>query len=136
MDYSGIGLFKMVGKKMSWLSQRQDVLAQNVSNANTPKYRPHDLVPLDFRSTLGNEFKRLELAAPDRGPGLQGSLPTQPTFRNPESRQTFEEAPDGNAVVLEEQLAKVQDTNLQFAAATNIYKKYSGMLMTTLGRRG
>ncbi|MBL8669779.1 MAG: flagellar basal body rod protein FlgB [Alphaproteobacteria bacterium] len=136
MDFKNIGLFKMINKKMSYLGQRQDVLAQNIANASTPGYRPHDLVPLDFKNSLAQEFRRLQPSPATRGASMKGTLPTDPRFRNPEQRSVFEEAPDGNAVVIEEQLAKVQETQLQFQTASNMYRKYSNMLKTALGRRG
>ena len=37
---------------MAWLSQRQEVLSQNIANADTPGFRPSDLAPMDMRGTL------------------------------------------------------------------------------------
>src|SRR5690606_18697091 len=39
MDLSGMTLFDMARQKMSWLGQRQAVLAQNIANSDTPGYR-------------------------------------------------------------------------------------------------
>ena len=46
MDLPDVPLMSMLRTRMSWLHQRQDVLAQNVANADTPKYVAHDLKPL------------------------------------------------------------------------------------------
>ena len=40
----------MLRERMSWLNARQDVLSQNVANADTPGYTARDLKPLDFET--------------------------------------------------------------------------------------
>ena len=50
MDLTQIPLFEMLTRRMSWLNERQKVLAQNIANADTPHYVPRDLEPLDFES--------------------------------------------------------------------------------------
>jgi len=115
MDYKSVKLFDMAHKKMRWLSQRQDVLAQNVANADTPDYRARDLVPLDFKRTLQQQFHRLQLAS---------------------TSMVYEEAIDGNNVVLEEQLLKVQETQMEHQAAVRIVRKYQSMMKTAMGRNG
>ena len=44
--------FSMLRERMTWLNQRQDVLSQNVANADTPGYVARDLKPLDFDDVL------------------------------------------------------------------------------------
>ena len=39
MNLSDIPLFSMMSQRMEWLSQRQQLLAHNVANANTPGYK-------------------------------------------------------------------------------------------------
>ena len=41
-------LLQLISARMSWLSQRQAVLSQNIANADTPDYRPKDLRATDF----------------------------------------------------------------------------------------
>ena len=38
MDFSKIPLFQGLVHKMGWLAQRQQVLARNIANANTPGF--------------------------------------------------------------------------------------------------
>jgi len=49
------GLFHLLGQRMDWLGQRQKVLAQNIANADTPDYVPHDLKPQEFRRMVDVE---------------------------------------------------------------------------------
>ena len=48
-------------------------------------------------------------------------------------RSTFEVSPDGNAVVLEEQTAKLAETALAYQTTSNLSQKYLGMVRTALG---
>ncbi|MGB8601645.1 MAG: hypothetical protein WCD42_05555, partial [Rhizomicrobium sp.] len=52
MDMTDVPLFSMLKQRMGWLGQRQGVLSQNVANADTPKYTPSDLKPIDFEKEL------------------------------------------------------------------------------------
>ena len=45
MDFSNLGLFKLITRRIDWLSQRQEILARNIANADTPGYRPLDIGP-------------------------------------------------------------------------------------------
>jgi flagellar basal-body rod protein FlgB len=57
MDFSKISLFKALSRKMAWLADRQEVLAQNIAEANTPGYKAKDIKPADFRDVLGQAGK-------------------------------------------------------------------------------
>ena len=63
MDLNSIPLFKMISRRMTWLNQRQKVLAQNIANADTPGYRPQDLVPVDFSKLAAQAERTVSLAA-------------------------------------------------------------------------
>src|SRR5581483_890894 len=52
MDLPDVPLFAMLRERMTWLHQRQDVLSQNVANADTPGYVARDLKPLNFEDAL------------------------------------------------------------------------------------
>ena len=52
MDLPDVPLMAMLRERMNWLHQRQDVLSENVANADTPNYVARDLKPLDFEQTL------------------------------------------------------------------------------------
>jgi len=63
MDLNEIPLFRALGQRMSWLTRRQEVLAQNIANADTPGYVPRDLDPLDFDALVRGSSKRLSAAS-------------------------------------------------------------------------
>ena len=128
-------LFRLLSARMGWLSQRQSILTQNIANADTPDYRPMDLKESDFvRLAKGFTGRptRIALARTDVAhvtgrPGARIGLDGE------EQRKPYEVAPAGNAVVLEEQAQKAAGTALDYQLATNIYRKYVGMVRIALG---
>lgn len=44
MDFSDLPVMQMMSRKMSWLSKRTDLLAENVANVDMPGYAARDLL--------------------------------------------------------------------------------------------
>lgn len=139
MDLKNISLFKTLGQKMTWLNERQKVLAQNLANANTPGYISKDLKKVSFQSHLSNSNSSggtglaMQVDEPGHIQGL-GGAPTRFEIRK-ESAVFLQATPDGNSVDLEAELAKMAETQMEYTMATNLYRKHVGMLKTAVGRR-
>lgn len=134
MDLGKLSLFKIVGARMGYLSERQKVLSENVANADTPHYRPSDLKPMDFQATLRGDQRirmavtnKIHLAGTNQAPAY---TPEKAAFG-----KSFETSPNGNAVVLEEQMMKVAQVQSNYQLAANIYQKNMTMLRTAIGRQ-
>lgn len=128
------GLFNLLGQRMEWLGQRQKVLAQNIANADTPDYVPHDLKPQEFRRMVErNAGGMLKPVATQAGHIQTSSLKAD--TRGVEQKERYETAPSGNAVVVEEQLIKVAQTQSDYSAITNLYKKQVAMVKMALRGR-
>lgn len=134
MDFSKIKLFSMMKTKMAYLSERQDVLSQNIANVDTPGYKPKDLQKLEFDNMVHLEARRLDLRATD--PSHQKPVERAPDYRAEKMRKTYAMTPMKNQVVIEEQMMKVAETKLQYDMTTNLYKKMSDMFKTAIGNRG
>ncbi|MFZ5789709.1 MAG: flagellar basal body protein [Pseudomonadota bacterium] len=142
MDLGRIPLFALALDKMAWLNRRQAVLAHNIANADTPNFRPEDLTPLDARAALRSVGAQTHTVAavlpvatdPKHIVGPLGQ--TNGGFAEEPQKKTYETTLSGNAVVLEEQMVKVAQTQADFQMATNLYKKYVDMLKLALGRSG
>lgn len=126
-------LFSGLKQRMAWLSQRQKVLAANIANADTPGYRPRDLRPQSFESLVDAARSRIVPAITDPQ-HLRGAATADGAPRASEQRQTFETAPAGNAVVIEEQMAKVNETTLSHRLTSELYRKHIGLLKLAIGR--
>lgn len=130
MDLKDSGIFRLMSDKMAWHNQRQEVLAKNISNADTPNFRPHDLVEFDFKKEL-RASTRMPMAVTQAG-HMKGSLPEKGPFKDGVERSPYETSPDGNAVVLEEQMLKVGQNSMEYQTVTNLYRKQVGMLKTAM----
>lgn len=135
MDYSQIKLMQMMATKMAYLSERQDVLSQNIANADTPGYKPKQLRELDFERLALSEAHRLHMRTTSAGASLAGTRPTR-DFRFEEQRKTYETTPVENEISLEEQMAKVAHNQLEYMTVTNLYSKTGTMFKTALGQGG
>lgn len=135
MDLNEIPLFRALGERMAWLTRRQEVLAQNIANANTPGYVPRDLKPLDFNALVRDSGKRLS-AASTRSGHIDVGGGRGDAFRGGVDKASAEVAPGGNGVVLEKELMKAAHTASDYQVATNLYKKHVNMIKTVLGTGG
>jgi flagellar basal-body rod protein FlgB len=128
MDPTQIGLFDLAERRLAWADRRQAVLAQNIANANTPGFQPHDLKPFAAALDHANSVTPVR-TQPNHLAGTAGGASQAELVERPRTR-----APDGNAVTLDEQLVKVANTETAHALVTTIYKKYLGMFAMALGR--
>jgi flagellar basal-body rod protein FlgB len=135
MDYSGIKLMQMMQVKMAYLSEKQDVLAQNIANADTPGFKAKKMRDLDFERLALAEARRLQLRGSSAGSSLAGTRSTQ-EFKQDKQRKTYETTPVENNISLEEQMAMVAMNNLEYTTVTNLYTKTSGMFKVALGQGG
>jgi flagellar basal-body rod protein FlgB len=134
MLFGDIPLVGMLKQKMSWHEQRQSVLSQNVANADTPGYRSRDLKELAFPDLVKNgAVGGVSLVAtdakhigPNGGPGESRS----------ERAKSYEVTPQGNAVVLEEEVMRVSQNVSDFQMVSELYSRGLNMLKLAAGRRG
>ena len=129
MAITDIPIFAMLRTKMQWHQQRQQVLAQNVANADTPNYRPVDLVDPKFQLTAPGTAQ-LTLARTD--PGHLAGLTDAGDFRN--NPNQYQVRPAGNAVNLEDEMIKVAANQMDYQAATQLYSRSLGLLKTAVGK--
>jgi flagellar basal-body rod protein FlgB len=133
MDVGKLTLFQVMKKRVAWLTQRQEVLAHNVANADTPGYRARDLMPVKFQELVRRENAQLNVEMTATG-HLGGRRKRIRDFLEETDRRPFETSPSGNAVVLEEQMGKLNDTQVGHRLTTELYKKHLGLIKMALGR--
>ena len=130
MPISDIPIFSMLRTRMQWHQERQKVLAENVANADTPRFRPRDLKPLDFGKQVQQASVRLAATNPAHiaGADATGSFATDRNNR-------YDVRPAGNAVNLEDEMIKVAANQMDYQAATSLYSRSMGLFRTALGKR-
>jgi flagellar basal-body rod protein FlgB len=133
MPISDMPIFSMLRTKMHWHQERQRLLAENVANADTPKFAPRDLVPLNFDQTRAPAGS-LTLARTD--PGHISDSPGGGSSRFRFDRKfDFESRPSGNAVGLEDEMLKVASNAMDYQAATALYTRGLALIKSALGKR-
>jgi flagellar basal-body rod protein FlgB len=131
----GIDVFRITGARMRHLAERQNILAQNIANADTPLFRARDVKAFQFDSALlrqGGGLPPLQLAA--ARPGHLGGTRDGVTIAA-DRASTYSEDPDGNSVNLEEQMVKQADLLKAYDLATLVYKRGTVLLRTAVGAR-
>jgi flagellar basal-body rod protein FlgB len=136
MAINDLPILSALRTKMQWHQERQRVLAENISNANTPNFKPSDLVVPQFdnkSSTVGGATGSLAMMRTSASHiGVSGGAQS---FKSDGGRSGFQTRPAGNAVNLEDQMMKVATNQMDYAAATSLYTRSLGMLKTAIGKR-
>lgn len=129
--YDKLTLVNLAQSRMDWIARRQEVLSENIANANTPKYIPKDLKPYNFKDVLDQSVPVVKVRATN-------AAHVVPEFRDEQrvvdTKKVFESSPDGNAVVLEEQMAKVGEAKTAYEMAAGLFQRQFKMLKTALGK--
>ena len=132
MDLFQLKLFQRMSERMGWLGARQEVLAQNVANADTPHYVPHDMKALKFVDHL-NEVAPI-MQARTNAMHMAGPEAQSASVDDQKTKKQYETAPVGNSVVLEEQMVKLADAQASYQLMTNLYRKHVDLFKMALGR--
>jgi flagellar basal-body rod protein FlgB len=132
MAISDLPIFSMLRTRMHWHQERQRVLAENVANADTPKFRPRDLKPLDFGAQVQAAATGVQVASTNpahiTGSSANGAFATERPGK-------YEVRPAGNAVTLEDEMMKVASNQMDYQAAISLYSRSMGLFRTALGKR-
>ena len=133
MGFTDLPLLSQIKGRLSWLDERQRVIAQNVANADTPGYVGRDLnQPTDFARALsaGGGVRMTRTSAMHIAPA--GQTTRFDTTKAPDSETTL----DGNSVVVEEQMLKMAESRMAYDAAIGLYQKSVGMLRLAARKPG
>jgi flagellar basal-body rod protein FlgB len=131
MAISDIPMLSMLRTQMHWHQERQQLLAKNVANSDTPGYRPVDLAPVD---TSQNHPTLPPLVLRQTNPAhVGGALDAAATF-GVDPHGGYEVRPAGNAVNLEDEMMKVADNQMDYETATTLYSHSLNLIKTALGK--
>lgn len=129
MDFSNIPLFSVMRSKLTYMSERQGVLAQNIANVDTPGYRAMDVSAPDFSKMVAHKLQMTATNAHHMGGGKASG-----SFKHEPRKNTDELNPVGNNVVIEEEMAKVAANQAEYQKVINLYGKAISMFKIALGR--
>jgi len=112
-------------------SQRAEVIANNIANADTPNYQARDI---DFKSVLSgvSSEPKLQVAKTDGGHAsgfLNPDMAADLMYRIPSQASV-----DGNTVEVQEEMASYTENALAFQSSfTFVDKKFKGLMAAIKG---
>ena len=152
MNLDEIPLMGILKSRLSYISQREKLIAQNVANTDTPGYSPHDLKPFTVpQGASGSGLAMTQPSGSGGGGAPSGFAMAQPISTNPAHLQgaasstgpwksiktsDTETTLDGNKVTLEDEMAKMTTSRLDYEAAVGFYQKALGMLALAARKPG
>jgi flagellar basal-body rod protein FlgB len=135
MSINDLPMLSALRTKMQWHQERQRVLSENVSNSDSPNFKPRDLVEPKFGPTGASASGSM---------GALAMMRTSPDHIMPAGgggesfdqnrRAGFQTRPAGNSVNLEDEMLKVSANQMDYAAITQLYTKSIGLLKTAIGK--
>ena len=126
MDMSSLSVFTLIRGKLQHSAQRQQVIADNIANADTPHYQAREIEAFDFKKALRQRMRLTPIATHSaHQAGLNGRLDGTGGMADPHA---YETSPTGNSVVIEQQMVKLQENNAEYTMALNVYRKNKDMM--------
>ncbi|MFU8863111.1 MAG: flagellar basal body rod protein FlgB [Rhodobacterales bacterium] len=131
MKLNSMSFFQLASQRMSWLGANQQVVAENIANADTPGFKAKSVSPFAelVDGTRSGGVKTTH-AAHIQGGGRVGNV-----------RVTTDSAPwetsiDGNSVVLEQQTLQASEIGENYQLASQLYGKgYQLLTLAVVGQR-
>ncbi len=119
---------------LSILVQRQEMIASNIANADTPHYKARDI---DFKEALANRLagrreQNLSLALTSRGHMAGAADPSAPASMK--YRNEFQPGVDGNTVNMDVERAAFAETALRLEAALTFVRGSLKDLQTAMSQ--
>jgi len=129
---SGFGLdriFALLDRGLDFAAQRQELLASNIANVETPDYKRRDL---DFESLLKGleeQNKRINLARTSPR-HLSGSVKNEEGFPVEEESITIRD--DGSSIDVEREMATLLENGLYYQTLSKLTSGKFNLLRTVL----
>ncbi|MEL6519694.1 MAG: FlgB family protein [Pseudomonadota bacterium] len=127
--FDKLQIFQLVGGMARHAGVRQNVIAQNIANTDTPGYKSQDITPfahaVEDRASFGLRSTRSGHVTDG---GVSGRWEVQRVRGG--SNQ-----PNGNSVSVETEMVKAAETQQQHATALNVYRSAMDILTISLGQR-
>ena len=136
MTLDDIPVFAMLRNRLGYLADRQQMIAQNVANSDTPGYTPKDLRPFTVPGgpgALSLAHVSATLTSPMHlAPPASGHVTGQRPVVSPDSETTL----NGNSVVLEEEMNKMSQARTDYDATVAFYEQSLALIQTAAKRPG
>jgi len=121
-----IQLFELASRQAQWLTVRQNVVAGNIANANTPHYKAKDVKP--FESVLQNTG--IQMAATNKAhftESLEASQVAEVGMLDGVQVQQ-----SGNSVAIEQEMMKTGEIKRDYELSAGLVKAFHRMMLMTV----
>lgn len=133
----GTLLRKLISGQTEFLQARHAVLTANLANADTPGFKPKDIAAPNFAKLVERSTRQTPVIGMAKtSAGHQQGSGSARSSSDARKVDGYEVALAGNAVIIEEQAQKLQQTRLDYELTTGIYTKLKGIMRTALGNNG
>lgn len=129
--YKGLTLFKVASALASHAGARQEIVARNIANSETPGYRAQDLPDFGSDYRAGNAIPTLRTT---RSGHLPDPLNGTAARARAVAGSADDVAPDGNSVSLQTEMVRGAEIRQQHEMALSVYRSGMDLLRTSLGR--
>jgi flagellar basal-body rod protein FlgB len=123
MSSSIAGLLDLLTQKMSYLNQKQAVLAENVANVDTPNYKELQIKPFSFGEAMRQADVGMTTTDPHHIIPASMAGVNAHTYKAKDS----EILPSGNSVDIEDQMMEISKTSADYQTVASIYHKMTGL---------
>ncbi len=130
MDINAIPLFSMLKSRLGYINAREQVISQNVANADTSGFAPKDLQAFDVGRAMedaGPQTGVVRAAMTEAGHMQPKTLQSEVEWKVVDSSDTTGSL-SGNKVTLEDEMAKMSEARMDYEAAVGFYQKAMGLL--------
>ncbi|PIZ31612.1 MAG: flagellar basal body rod protein FlgB [Alphaproteobacteria bacterium CG_4_10_14_0_8_um_filter_53_9] len=122
-------LYAALATRMDYLTARQGVLAGNIANADTPGYLSQDLVAPKSNSSFAKTLSQTRTNGMHMSAGQGSSTGIGSKVSSAAYMQH-----NGNAVRIDDELNKMNQTKIEYQMMTQLYSKQMAMQKLALGR--
>lgn len=127
-----IQLFDLASRQAEWLSVRQEVVATNIANANTPKYQAKDVSP--FEAVMQSTGQNMGMAKTNPAHFGASSMSDNVELIKPDVSNEMGVQESGNTVALANEMTKTGEIKRQYELNANLVKSFHRMMLMTVKR--
>ncbi|KQV68374.1 flagellar basal body rod protein FlgB [Rhizobium sp. Root1220] len=125
-----IQLFDLASRQAEWLTIRQEVVAGNIANANTPKYRSKDITP--FQAVLDHSDVTMARTNAAHLSGNDLNTKNDIDVKEAALDQEMGIQESGNTVGLAEELSKSGEIKRQYDLNTSLVSSFNRLMLMTV----
>lgn len=118
-----IQLFDLASRQAQWLTVRQNVVAGNIANANTPHYKAKDVKP--FESVL--QDAGIQMAATNKMHFTDGLATSQVAEVGMVDGVQIQQS--GNSVAIEQEMMKTGEIKRDYELSAGLVKAFHRMML-------